>query len=162
MSGPSSPSSNDWWRCGAKVVGEPELGHCVDEPGRNVQPEAPLAGAVVVGECVVVVVEALAHRQHWHQPAGFRAYKIVSMQEVMALKGTMSSKEDWTCKISSFNKILHKSVCKTKSLISATDSCHRLFLVWFESPFLQLKPNTQRGQVSGIQQRRLSMLSVKK
>merc|ERR1719370_1202459 len=68
MASPSSSSSNNRRRGGAKVVGEAELGHRVDEPGRHVQPEAPLAGAVVVGEGMVVVVETLAHCQHRHKP----------------------------------------------------------------------------------------------
>ena len=62
--GSRSSSSNYRWRGGAKVVSKPKLGHRVDEPGGHVEPEAPLAGAVVVGEGVVVVVETLAHCQH--------------------------------------------------------------------------------------------------
>merc|ERR1719184_638151 len=68
MASPSSSSSNNRRRGGAKVVGKPKLGHRVDEPGRHVQPEAPLAGPVVVGEGVVVVVETLTHCQHCHKP----------------------------------------------------------------------------------------------
>ena len=73
MSGPSSSCSNDGWRSRSKIVSEPKLGHRVDETGRHVQPETPLAGAVVVGEGVVVVVETLAHRQHRHKSGGCRA-----------------------------------------------------------------------------------------
>ena len=64
MPGPGSSCSHNGRRGGSKIVSKAELGHRVDEPGGHVEPEAPLAGAVVVGEGVVVVVEALAHREH--------------------------------------------------------------------------------------------------
>ena len=72
--GPSSSRSHNGRWSGSKIVSKAELGHRVDEPGGHVEPEAPLAGAVVVGEGVVVVVEAFAHREHWDQPAKFRTW----------------------------------------------------------------------------------------
>ena len=74
--GPSSSCSHNGRWSGSKIVSKAELGHRVDEPGGHVEPEAPLAGAVVVGEGVVVVVEALAHREHWDQPAKFRTWLV--------------------------------------------------------------------------------------
>ena len=47
-----------------EVVSLPQPGHGVDEAGGEVQAEPPLAGAVVVGEGVVVVVVALADGQY--------------------------------------------------------------------------------------------------
>ena len=79
MSSPSSSCSNNWWRGCAKIRGQAKLCHRVDEAGGHIQPQAPLTGAVVVREGVMVVVETLTHRQHWHKPFWFRAYKTISI-----------------------------------------------------------------------------------
>ena len=47
-----------------EVVSLPQPGHRVDEAGGQVEAEPPLAGAVVVGEGVVVVMVALADGQY--------------------------------------------------------------------------------------------------
>ena len=57
---PPGPGLHHGWRGPPEVVGQAKPGHRVDQDRRQVDAEAPLAGAVVVREGVVVVVVALA------------------------------------------------------------------------------------------------------
>ena len=63
-------TSNSCRICLPEIIGLSQPGHGVDEPGGDVQPESPLTGAVVVGEGVVVVVEALTPGQQGYQSGG--------------------------------------------------------------------------------------------
>ena len=60
-------TSNSCRNCLPEMIGLSQPGHGVDEPGGHVQPESPLTGAVVVGEGVVVIVEALTPGQQGYQ-----------------------------------------------------------------------------------------------
>ena len=69
MAGPGRPGRHRGGGGGPQVVGPAQGLHGVDEPGGHVDAEAPLAGAVVVGEGVVVVVPPFAHGQQGHKSA---------------------------------------------------------------------------------------------
>ena len=69
MTGPGGPGRHRGRGGGPQVVGPAQGLHGVDEPGGHVDAEAPLAGAVVVGEGVVVVVPTLTQGQQGHKPA---------------------------------------------------------------------------------------------